>query len=77
MAKGDVRVTPDDGRWKVKSDGASKAAGIYENKHDAVEAGEAIAKNHRSELTVHGRDGKIQSKDSFGNDPIPPRDKEH
>jgi hypothetical protein len=30
------------------------------------------------ELTTHGRDGKIRSKDTIGgNDPMPPRDTEH
>ena len=33
-------------------------------------------KNH-SELLVHGKDGRIRSKDSFGNDPYPPKDLEH
>ncbi|WP_338587823.1 DUF2188 domain-containing protein [Paenibacillus sp. Y5S-9] len=27
----------------------------------------------KTELIIHGKDGKIQSKDSHGNDPYPPK----
>ena len=37
----------------------------------------ALAKNQKSELTVLGKNGKIQNKNSFGNDPNPPKDKKH
>ena len=29
------------------------------------------------EVIIQGRNGQIRSKDSYGNDPCPPRDKEH
>ncbi len=29
------------------------------------------------EEVIHGRDGKIQNKNSFGNDPCPPKDRKH
>jgi hypothetical protein len=28
-------------------------------------------------VIIHGRDGRIQSSDSYGNDASPPRDREH
>jgi hypothetical protein len=36
-----------------------------------------IAKQNKSEVVIHGRDGKIRDKDSYGHDPVPPRDKTH
>ena len=30
-----------------------------------------------SKVVIHGRDGKIRDKDSYGNDPIPPRDRKY
>jgi len=78
MAGKQVRVTPNQGGgWKVKTDGASRAARITDTKQEAVDAARKIAQNQKAELTVQGKDGKIQSKDSFGNDPKPPKDKEH
>ena len=31
------------------------------------------AGNQKSELVIHGRDGRIRGKDSYGNDSFPPR----
>jgi len=28
-------------------------------------------------VVIHGRDGKIRDKDSYGNDPVPPKDKKN
>ncbi len=38
--------------------------------------GREISKNQGSELVIHGKDGKIQQKDSHGKDPNPPKDKD-
>jgi len=35
--------------------------------------GRALAKLAKTELVVHGRDGKIKRKDSYGKDPCPPK----
>ena len=35
-----------------------------------------LAKKQEAELVVHNKDGKISQKDSYGNDPCPPKDKE-
>ncbi|MBO7345732.1 MAG: DUF2188 domain-containing protein, partial [Clostridia bacterium] len=34
-----------------------------------------ISKNQHSEMVIHGKDGKIQYSNSYGNDPCPPKDK--
>lgn len=39
----------------------------------AVEFGRNIAKKQHTEFFNHGKDGKIQSRDSYGNDPFPPK----
>lgn len=44
---------------------------------EAIEFGKEIAKNQNSELLIHSRNGQIRSKDSYGHDDCPPRDKEH
>lgn len=72
-----VRVTPKGNQWQVKTDGATRAVKLTGTKKEAVEIAKEIAKNQRAELVTHGKDGKIMSKDSFGNDPNPPKDLEH
>ena len=70
-------VVPNNGNWAVKGEGNSKATSIHETKTEAIKAGIEIAKNQKSELIIHGRNGRIQDKDSYGNDPFPPKDKKH
>lgn len=70
-------VSPNGGNWSVHGEGNGRATKVFDNKRDAVEYAKGIAKNQRSELIIQGRNGRIQSKDSYGNDPCPPRDKEH
>jgi hypothetical protein len=43
-------------------------------KDDAVEAGRAIARDLKVEHTIHLSDGTIGEKNSYGNDPFPPKD---
>jgi len=48
-----------------------------DTKADALKIGKEIAKNRQSELNILGKDGKIQNKNSYGNDPFPPKDQKH
>ena len=57
--------------------GGQQAGGTHRTQQDAIAAGKAIAQRERSDLVVHGEDGKIRSKDSYGNDPRSIRDREH
>lgn len=64
-----------DGGWAVKKGGSSKATKIYKTKEEAIEQGKTIAKKQKAELYIHGQDGRIQNKNSYGKDSCPPRDK--
>lgn len=70
-------VSPRENGWAVHSEGSSRDTKIFSTKAEAVAHARKIAKNQKSELIVQKKDGKIESKDSFGNDPFPPRDTEH
>lgn len=61
------------GGYQVKSSGSSKAYRRTETQREAIEIGRELARNQRSELVIHGRDGKIRQKNSYGNDPFPPK----
>lgn len=69
-------VTPHpSGGWQIKGEGNSKPTKITSTKVDAIKIGTEIAKNQKTELVIHNLDGKIGNKNSFGNDPCPPKDK--
>ena len=63
------------GGWDVKKNNAVRVSAHVETKAEAVKVGRQISKNQKTELVVHGRNGRIQNPDSHGKDPCPPRDK--
>lgn len=67
-------ITKKDDYWRVIGEGNSKPTKIFNTQKEAIEYGKQIAINQQSELVIHGVNGKIRDKDSYGNDPIPPKD---
>ncbi|WP_040557578.1 DUF2188 domain-containing protein [Reinekea blandensis] len=65
-------VKRDDG-WAVKGAGNKKDTSHHRTQEEARQAAVEIARNQKSEVVIHGRDGKIRDKDSYGNDPHPPK----
>jgi uncharacterized protein DUF2188 len=74
MAQGDVHVLwrEDEARWAVEKEGTSRATSLHETKDAAEQAGRRAAITESSELLVHGRDGKIQERNTYKTDPFPP-----
>lgn len=67
-------VTPHpQGGWQVKGAGNSRATVRTDTQKDAVAIAKKIAKNQHSECFTHGKNGQIRARDSYGNDPFPPR----
>lgn len=72
--KKNQHVTPSPGGgWQVKGAGNSKATKITKTQGEAKAIAKTIAKNQHSELIIHNQHGKIREKNSYGNDPFPPR----
>jgi len=76
MSKATKHVVPSGtGGWAVKNSGATRASRTFETQQQAVTYARDAAKKVGTELYIHGRDGSIKDKRSYGNDPLPPRDK--
>lgn len=69
-----VKRGPD---WAVRGEGNSRDTSHHATQQAATEAAREIAKSQRSEVVIHRPDGRIRDKDSYGHDPMPPRDKRH
>lgn len=67
----------DRGIWETKKEGQSKPLSSSHTKAVAEEKSVREAKKAGVEHIIHNKDGKIRDKDSYGNDPIPPKDKIH
>ena len=73
MAK-NQHVTPHPkGGWQVKGAGNSRATVRTTTQSDAIAEARSIARNQKSEMVIHRPNGQIRAKDSYGNDPYPPR----
>ena len=73
---GDVHVSKfGNSSWKITQNG--QRISTHHTQQNAIDRGRQEAKHDRVDLVTHGRDGKIRSKDSYGNDPNPPHDREH
>lgn len=69
MARETHRVMRHEGGWQVKRDGAERASNVAPTQRQAVEIAREISRNQKTELQIHGRDGRIRESDSHGNDP--------
>lgn len=68
-----VHVVPHGDQWAVKTDNSQKAYKVTETQKKAIEIAKEVAKNQESELLIHGKDGQIREKNSYGNDDYPPK----
>lgn len=70
-------VVPNKKGWAVKGAGNSKNTANTTTQQKAIDIAIQIAKNQQSEVVIHNKQGVIRDKDSYGNDPIPPKDKKY
>lgn len=74
MSQGkDQHIVPHPDGWAVLGEGASKATQVFSTQQEAINRGRDIAKNQQSELFIHNRQGEIRERNSYGNDPYPPK----
>ena len=62
-----------DGNWEVLKSNAERASAVVPTQKEAIERGRELAKELGTELVIKGEDGKIREKNSYGNDPNPPK----
>lgn len=70
-------VVTHQGDWAVIGAGNSRVTSIFDTQTEAIDAAREIAINQKAEVFIHGRDGKFRDRDSYGNDPCPPKDKKY
>ena len=72
MGKNQHVVKHPDG-WAVKGAGNEKATKVTSTQSEAISTAREIAINQKSEMFIHGQNGQIRERNSYGNDPFPPR----
>ncbi|MFL5349227.1 MAG: DUF2188 domain-containing protein [Hyalangium sp.] len=63
------------GNWVNKVMVHGEVFSRHATKEEAVEKGRRLAMGNKSEHVIHNMDGTIGKRNSYGNDPNPPKDK--
>ena len=66
-------VLPHPDGWQVKGEGNERATIVVPTQAEAIEIAREIAINNKSELLIHDQNGQVRQKNSYGNDPYPPK----
>lgn len=72
MGKNQHVVKTPDG-WGIRGENNTRITKNFDTQKDAIEKAREIAINQQSELFIHGENGKIRDRNSYGNDPYPPK----
>lgn len=72
MPKQNQHVVPHENGWAVKGAGNSRASSVHKTQSEAIKAARTAAKNQGSEMLIHGRNGQIRERNTYGSDPFPP-----
>jgi hypothetical protein len=72
MGKNQHVVRRDNG-WGVRGEGNERDSARTGTQREAFEKAREIAKNQQSDVIIHDRNGKFRDRNSYGNDPYPPK----
>ena len=72
-----IWITPHENGWAVKREKEGSNIIVTPTKREADKIGHDIGKKEQVEVITQRKDGTIQSRDSYGKDPNPPKDREH
>lgn len=73
MTKKNQHVVPHSNGWAVKGAGNSRASSLHDTQRDAIKAARKTAIKESSEMLIHGQNGRIRERNTYGSDPFPPK----
>jgi hypothetical protein len=73
MPKSNIHVVPHDGDWAWRRAGSDRVSEVSRTQGQAERHAREAARRDGVELFIHGRDGAIRERNTYGNDPCPPR----
>ncbi len=68
-----LHVVQNGSGWAVKAEKNAQPLSKHYTQANAITKATELARVNNVELLIHGRDGRIRERNSFGNDPFPPR----
>jgi Uncharacterized protein conserved in bacteria (DUF2188) len=65
----DIHILPNGDGWAVKRENQDRPLSTHRTQAEATEAGRSVAQDDEGELLVHGQDGQIRDRSTYGHDP--------
>ncbi|MBO7144605.1 MAG: DUF2188 domain-containing protein [Salinivirgaceae bacterium] len=72
MAGKNIHVVHRGNIWQAKQENAKHSSGNFVTQKEAFERAREIAIKNGQEVAIHGLNGRIREKHSYGSDPFPP-----
>jgi len=73
MAGKNQHVVRHNDGWVIRGENNSKITSHHSTQAEASKKATEIAKNKGSEVFIHGKNGRIRERNSYGNDSYPPK----
>ena len=73
MSKKNQHVALHSNGWAVRGARNQRATSVHRTQREAIGAARSIARNQGSEMIVHGVNGRIRERNTYGKDPFPPK----
>lgn len=71
--QGNYWVSKRESGWAVKREGTTKAASVHKSQDAAWSEARRLARGSGGEAVLKGSNGQIRARNSYGNDPYPPK----
>ena len=59
-------VVPHEEGWAIKGEGNERYTAVYDYQDDAIKRAKDIARNYKSDVIIHRKDGTIRDRLSYG-----------
>lgn len=73
MTKKNQHVVPHASGWAVRGAGNERATSVHVTQREAISAAREVAIRQGSEMLIHGENGRIRERNTYGRDPYPPK----
>jgi hypothetical protein len=60
---------PSEKGWRIEVEGTARPRSTHKTQSEAAKAGRDLARKNEAELLIHGRNGKIRDRSTYGRDP--------
>ena len=72
--RNNIHIVKRGDQWGALREGSKRVSGNFDTQAQTIQAGRKLAELGKGEILIHGENGRIRARDSYGNDPFPPKD---